>query len=235
MDLELAMDRKLTAQYALVIYGYEKTGYEDVNSIDHYVVKHRIDREGRLLEGTPLTRDVLRKICSLVIPSLQMLEYLPDRMLAYSSGSAMLWWTPAGPRHVFFTKETGLRSGIYPVPAMLFLVTNQTLHMWALAASVRPELSTTFYHSPFFNVYENGTCCMGDIDIPRNVSLRDLNVWEEVFFDGACTSHILPKLDGIDPYDLWRSVNGKPEFPHEYLVPCGTVKDVITSIAKRQT
>jgi PRTRC genetic system protein B len=205
-----------------------------VNSIDHYVVKHRIDREGRLLEGAPLTRKVLRKICSLVIPSLQTLEYLPERVLAYSPGSAMLWWAPGAPRRIFFTKETGLRSGIYPLPATLFLVMNQTLHAWAVTASVRPEPSTIVYHSPFFNVYENGSCCMGDINIPRNASPRDVNVWEEVFFGGACTSHILPKLKGIDPYDLWKAAKGKTVFPHEYLVPCGTVGDVITSISKRQ-
>ena len=235
MDLEIAMDRKLTAQCALVIYGYEKTGYEDANSIDHYIVTHRIDREGRLLEGAPLTRKVLRKICSLVIPLLQSLEYLPERVLAYSPGSAMLWWIPVGTRRIFFAKETSLRSGIYPLPAMLFLVMNQTLHTWALTASARPELSTAIYHSPLFNVYENGSCCMGDINVSHNVSPRDLNLWEEVFFDGACTSHLLPKLEGIDPYDLWRSMKGKARFPHQHLVPCGTVEDVITSIAKRQT
>ena len=234
MDLEIAMDRKLAAQYALVIYWYEKTGYEDANSIDHYIVKHRIDREGRLLEGAPLTRNVLRKICSLVIPSLQSLEYLPERVLAYSPDSAMLWWIAAGSRRVFFTKETGLRSGIYPLPAMLFLVMNRTLHAWALIVTARPEPSTAVYHSPFFNVYENGSCCMGDVNIPRNASPRDINAWEETFFDGACTSHIPPKLQGIDPYDLWRGAKGKIVFPHEYLVPCGTVEDVITSISKRQ-
>ena len=235
MDLEIAMDRKLAAQYALVIYGYEKTGYEDANSIDHYIVKHRIDREGTLLEGAPLTRNVLRKICSLVIPSLQSLEYLPERVLAYSPDSAMLWWSPAGQRCTFFAKETGLRSGNYPLPAMLFLVVNQTLHTWALTVTARPELSTAIYHSPLFNVYENGSCCMGDINIPRSTLPKDVGVWEEAFFDGACTSHILPKLEGIDPYDLWRSIKGKAGFPHQYLVPCGTVEDIITSIAKRQT
>ena len=235
MDLEIAMDRKLTAQYALVIYGYEKTGYDEANSLEHYVIKYRIDGEGRLLEGAPLTRDMLRKICSLVIPSLQSLEYLPERVLAYAPGSAMVWWIPAGQRRIFFARETRLRSGIYPLPAMLFLVVNQTLHTWALTASVRPELSTAIYHSPLFNVYENGSCCMGDINIPRSTLPRDVGVWEEAFFDGACTSHILPKLEGIDPYDLWRSIKGKTAFPHEYLVPCGTVEDVITSIAKRQT
>ena len=177
MEIEIAMDRQLVAQHALIIYGYEKDPrYEEpANSIDHYVTKHRVDGEGRLLEGAPLTREMLHKICSLVIPSLQTMEYIPEKVLAYSPGTAILWWTPGVSRRVFFTKETGLRSGTYPLPATLFLVVNRALHTWALATTVRPEPGTAIYHSPFFNVYEGGTCCMGNIELPRNASPGDIN------------------------------------------------------------
>ena len=86
MEIEIDMDRQLVAQHALIIYGYEKDPrYEEpANSIDHYITKHRVDGEGRLLEGAPLTREVLHKICSLVIPSLQTMEYIPEKVLAYS-------------------------------------------------------------------------------------------------------------------------------------------------------
>ena len=96
MEIEIAMDRQLVAQHALIIYGYEKDPrYEEpANSIDHYITKHRVDGEGRLLEGAPLTREMLHKICSLVIPSLQTMEYIPEKVLAYSPGTAILWWTP---------------------------------------------------------------------------------------------------------------------------------------------
>ena len=88
MEIEIAMDRQLVARHALIIYGYEKDPrYEEpANSIDHYITKHRVDEEGRLLEGAPLTREMLHKICSLVIPSLQTMEYIPEKVLAYSSG-----------------------------------------------------------------------------------------------------------------------------------------------------
>ncbi len=236
MEIEITTDRELIAQHALIIYGYEKDPrYEaPANSIDHYVTKHRIDREGRLLEGAPLTRETLHKICSLVIPSLQAMEYIPEKVLAYSPGTATLWWTPGVLRRVFFTKETGLRSGAYPLPATLFLVTNGALHTWALAATMRPEPGTTIYHSPFFNVYEGGTCCMGNIELPRNAAPGDIDDWEKAFFDGACNGHITPKLQGIDPYELWKTIEGKTEFPKEYLAPCCTVQDVIKSAVERR-
>ena len=150
MEIEIAMDRRLVAQHALIIYGHEKDPrYEEPgNSIDHYVTKHRVDGEGRLLEGAPLTREVLHKICSLVIPSLQTMEYIPEKVLAYSPGTAILWWTPGVRRRVFFTKETGLKSGTYPLPATLFLVVNRTLHTWALATTVRPEPGTAYLSQP---------------------------------------------------------------------------------------
>ena len=236
MEIEIAMDRQLVAQHALIIYGYEKDPRykEPANSINHYITKHRVDGEGRLLEGAPLTREVLRKICSLVIPSLQTVEYIPERVLAYSLGTAILWWSQSVARRVFFTKETGLRSGIYPLPATLFLVVNRTLHTWALAATTRPKPGTPIYHSPFFNVYEGGACCMGNIDLPRNASPGDISEWEEAFFGGACNGHITPKLQGIDPYELWKVIEGRTEFLKEYLVPCGTIEDVIKSAVGRR-
>ncbi|OPY67777.1 MAG: hypothetical protein A4E57_02096 [Syntrophorhabdaceae bacterium PtaU1.Bin034] len=237
MEIEIIPDRKLVVQQAVLIYGYEKDPrYEDsAKSIDHYITRHRIDEEGRLLEGVPLSSELLRRICSLVIPSLQTMEYIPEKVLAYSPGTAMLWWIPAAQRHVFFTKETGLKSGAYSLPAALFLVLNRTLHTWALTATTRPEPATPIYHSPFFNVYEGGACCMGNIELPRNPSLRDIHEWERAFFDGACNGHIAPKLRGIDPYKLWKAIKGKTEFPKEHLFPCGTVADILTSIERRRT
>ena len=236
MEIEIAMDQRLVARHALIIYGHEKDPrYEEPgNSIDHYITKHRVDGEGRLLEGAPLTREVLHKMCSLVIPSLQTMEYIPERVLAYSPGTAMLWWTPGVRRRVFFTKETGLKSGTYQLPATLFLVVNRTLHTWALATTVRPDPGSAIYHSPFFNVYETGTCCMGNIELPRNASPGDIDEWENAFFDGASNGHIVPKLQGVEPYELWKTIEGKKGFPKEYLVPCGTVEDVIKSAVERR-
>ena len=236
MEIEIDMELQLVAQHALIIYGYEKDPrYEEpAKSIEHYITKHRVDEEGRLLEGAPLTREMLHKICSLVIPSLQTMEYIPEKVVAYSPGAAILWWTPGIPRRVFFTKETRLRSGAYPLPATLFLVVNRTLHTWALSTTVRPEPATPIYHSPFFNVYEGGSCCMGNIELPRNASPGDIDDWEKVFFDGTCNGHIAPKLQGIEPYELWKAIEGKTEFPTEYLVPCGAVQDVIQSAVERR-
>ena len=236
MEIEIDMERQLVAKHALIIYGYEKDPrYEEPsNSIDHYVTKHRVDGEGRLLEGAPLTREILHKICSLVIPSLQTMEYIPAKVLAYSPGTAILWWTPGVVRRIFFTKETGLRSGAYPLPATLFLVVNRSLHTWALSTTVRPEPSTTICRSPFFNVYEGGSCCMGNIELPRNASPGDIDDWEKAFFDGACNGHIAPKLQGIEPYELWKAIEGKTEFPKEHLVTCGALQDVIESAVERR-
>jgi PRTRC genetic system protein B len=181
MEMQFSMDRTLMTKYALIIYGYERTGYEEVRSIDHYIVKHRIDEQGRFLEGAPLTRDALQKICSLVMPSLKTPEYLSEKVLACCPG-VILWWAPGAPRRIFFTKETGLRSGVYPLPATLFLVADRTLYAWALSVTERPAPSTPIHHSPLFNVYEDGRCCMGNINLPGNASPENINSWEEAYF-----------------------------------------------------
>ena len=75
---------------------------------------------------------------------------------------------------------------------------------------------------------------MGNIDLPRNVLPGDITKWEDAFFGGACNGHIAPKLQGIDPYDLWKTIEGKTEFPEGYLVPCGTVQDIVQSAVERR-
>ena len=60
---------------------------------------------------------------------------------------------------------------------------------------------------------------MGNIELPRNASPGDINEWEKAFFDGACNGHIAPKLQGIEPYELWKAIEGKTEFPKEISSP----------------
>ena len=81
---------------------------------------------------------------------------------------------------------------------------------------------------------KTGGAAWGTSIFPGNASPGNINEWEEAYFDGACSGHIPPTLQGIDPRDLWKAIKGKKEFPKEYLVPCGCVEDVIQSIAKRR-
>ena len=229
---------ELVAKRALVIYEYEKRNTssfmdEDGEIINAYITLHRIDNNGDLLEGRPLARDALREICSLVIPNLSSVDYLPDNVLAYSRGHALMWWVPSGKRRLFFSGIDGLESGEYPVPPTLFLVLDGKLDTWALGDNRRPNQSDRVFHSPFYNVYETGACCMGNIEVPDKYSPGDTGKWESVFFNGTLTGHLPPVFSGIEPESLWKKIRGKKRFPVQYLRPYATLGTIIKSISQR--
>ncbi len=229
---------ELVAKRALVIYEYEKRNTssfmdEGGEIINAYITLHRVDKNGDLLEGRPLTRDALRKICSLAMPNLMdTVGYLPDNVLSFSPGHALMWWVPSAVRQLFFSNIDGIESGEYPVPPTLFLVLDGKLHTWALHDNSRPVIVSTIYSSPFYNVYETGDCCMGNIKVPDNFSPDTIREWENVFFNGIQTRDISPRFTGIEPAALWNKIRGKKRFPVKYLSPCATLGGIIKSISR---
>jgi PRTRC genetic system protein B len=231
---------EFVAEHALIIYRCKENnnGFDEGQSprpLSHYITQHRISTTGELLEGMPLTRETLSEICSLVVPGIRNVDYLPPEVIAYSPGHALLWWVPAGVKTLFFKGDTGIKSGRHPVPASLLLVLNGNLHTWALATNKRPSPDTELFHSPFFNVYSEGNCCMGNIHLPQSFSPHDIKAWEDTFFGGLLSSDLPPQLNGCTPKKLWTSIYQKKQFPVKYLVhhQSKTVSDVIQAIERR--
>jgi len=228
---------EFVARHALIIYQYDK-GYEDDESLrplEHYITQHRISKTGELREGKPLTRETLSNICSIIFPSILSVEYLSQQVIAYSPDYALLWWLPAGVRTLFFGRATGIKSGRYPTPPTLMLVVNRKLYTWALATNERPTPDTTIFHSPFYNIHPEGSCCMGNIPLPGSFTPQNIADWEETFFNGCLSSELPPKLNGCAPDKLWKSLYGKKKFPAKYLVPHAqnTVSNIIDGLKRR--
>lgn len=70
------------------------------------------------------------------------------------------------------------------VPPLLWLANKQNLVIFALASDRRPTEKTMLYHAPFFNVYDNGSVCMGtvDVNIKNSASIEEFTeAWEKYF------------------------------------------------------
>ena len=224
----------LKATKALVVYESDEPegSSRDINVVDCFISLHEIDQQGNLLAGMPLTRKSLQQIAYLALPGLSEACYLPEEMLLYSPGHMMAWWNKAASRNLFFTKATGIKSGCYPVPALLFLVRDKTLHVWALNKNKRPVPNTKVYHAPFNNIYDGGSCCMGNVSLPEAISPETIRQWEECFFGGAANNELPPKLKTKDPKSLWKSLAGKEQFPVRELVPYTTLENIINPLSK---
>lgn len=135
-----------------------------------------------------------------------------------------IWYTKPKPRQLHFTERLGIPDGIAQVPAMLWLAGRNRLCVFALRHHRRPGMGTKLYNAPFFNVYENGSVCMGDVDvkIKDTASLEAFTAsWESYFF-GSYFSHLMESYNPIDGncVSLWQGLVGTDRpFPNEVLKP----------------
>ena len=125
-------------------------------------------------------------------------------------------------RQLYFTENLEIPNGIAEVPAMLWLAGKRNLKVFALANNRRPTEKTSLFYAPFFNVYENGTVCMGtvDVDIKNSSSLEEFTKkWEDYFFN-SYFSHLMNEHNPIkgNCVNLWKSLVDKDEiFPKNVL------------------
>jgi PRTRC genetic system protein B len=105
---------------------------------------------------------------------------------------------------------------------LLWYATKQELTLFALAANRRPCEGTPLYHAPFFNVNQNGTVCMGtvDVNIKKSSSLEEfIAAWENYFFN-SYFSHLMHNHNPVNGncVSLWKNLieTGKP-FPKAML------------------
>ena len=188
---------------------------------------------GELGAGKPISKQAIIDMAAIAVPRLEKgLSFMPEHVLAYSQVTGgMAWWTPAKERKLFFAKRKGsIKSGLAPVPPLLFRIDEGHLHVWALKENKRPTPNTKVFHAPFYNV-TNGSVCMGNVETPREAEPENTRVWEDLFFGSEFTGEGEPQLKGIKGKELWSALidSGKKTFPVEHLVACGTVKEMLVS------
>jgi PRTRC genetic system protein B len=143
---------------------------------------------------------------------------------------ALLWYTPAQKKQLYFKPELTIADGHYPVPALLWCATAASLRLYALASPERPAPLTALQYAPFFNVFETGSVCMGTakVDISKTATIGAfMTGWETVFFN-SYFSHLNGQHQPVQGniIQLWQSLleSGEP-FPIDRLNPTGMTLD----------
>ena len=131
-----------------------------------------------LLEGTLLTREALRDLLVQVQGLPQKRVLLPENVLCCDSGR-LVWWRPSGRGPIFFnTKEKAfneaMRGKSVLHPALVFMAEAGRLHVWALADSIRPTSETPLFRAPYYNLYEGGNMCSGNVKMPEHAVPGDI-------------------------------------------------------------
>jgi PRTRC genetic system protein B len=180
----------------------------------------------QIMPGTPLNQQALMQtLGSLADRYAISTDLLPEYVLSYSP-LHLIWWMPAGKRRVFLkTAADGAQSEIVPHPALLFAIVQGSWYVFAMKGNARPTKATALFHAPFFNMYDDGSVCVGTAKAPQSTLLAETGEWERAFFDSVFThvnEHRKVKYRGGE-YGLWRSLmKGKrKEFPETALMSNG--------------
>jgi PRTRC genetic system protein B len=210
---------------ALIIYAGENS------HTDIYVEHFDLDKNGNLINAHPLTvreASVLSK--SLQITETEKKSFLkPQGILGNhilqinpTDNGRVIWFTKATKRNLFFIENLGIPNGIANVPPILWIADRNKLSMYALKSANRPTENTQLYDAPFFNVYNDGSVCMGtvNVEIKKSASLEEFTTaWESYFFN-SFFSHLVNDHNPIkgNCVSLWKKLVGSSEmFPKEVL------------------
>lgn len=153
-------------------------------------------------------------------------DVLPYQVLHIDSGrdGKALWYTTARLQSLLFQESLQIPSGPAHIPALLWYANKRSLRVFALGSDERPQLTTKLFHAPFFNVYEDGEVCMGDVNIQikDDYSLLDfISKWERYFFR-SYFSHLIMQRSPVkgNIVQLWcKQVNSDQPFPTKKLLP----------------
>lgn len=211
---------------ALVIY--QTKGHGNSTYVEHF----DMDKDGNPINAHPLTEREAK-----VLAKALQTEKDRDKAFLKSSGilpinilyinpnrdkGSVIWYTKAQRRQLYFVNGLEIPDGLAYVPPMLWKASKNSLSVFALASDRRPTENTPLHYGVFFNIYENGTVCMGtvNIEIKNSASVEEFTqAWENYFFN-SYFSHLIGNYNPIrgNCVNLWKELilTGKP-FPMEVL------------------
>lgn len=233
----------ITQDFGTVYYPKSALVFYQTNAKGNgmYVEHFDMDRQGTPINAHPLTVNEANRLVKALKtakeekePVLKPQGILGSHILYLDpNGNRAVWFTKAVQRELHFTESLGISEGKADVPPMLWVANRNCLSVFALKSNRRPNEKTKLYNAPFFNVYKNGSVCMGTVDtrIKKTASLEEFILKWEGFFFNSYFSHLMPDFNPIkgNCVSLWGNLIATGEaFPTEVLTKSNvTLKDII--------
>jgi PRTRC genetic system protein B len=220
----------VTLECAVLIYGSGRASTGGSAFATVHGVQHDGKGAATILPGKPLT----------LVQAARLARRLsrPERggfiapTLLYQDQSIIAWWVPPARRQIWFRCDAALmgageRGEVVPHPGLVFAVSaHRCWRVWAVKGAERPQPDTPMCRAPYFNVWENGRVCTGNVDVPGATTADRIAGWNAAFFDSWFTHPNIQK-DLVQyrggAYRFWRDMlDGRHhEFPERVLVPTG--------------
>jgi PRTRC genetic system protein B len=225
-DITASLGTLYHPKSALVFY--EAKG----ENTDVYVEHFDMDKNGCPINAHPLSEREANALAKALQTEknkekafLKSNGIFPTNILHIDSNTdrgAVLWYTKAQRRQLYFVNDLDIANGMAYVPSMVWYASKNNLSVFALTSDRRPTEKTPLHFAPFFNIYEEGRVCMGSvtINIKNSASVEGFTeAWEDYFFN-SYFSHLLGNNSPIkgNCVHLWKDLiqTGKI-FPKEVL------------------
>lgn len=215
---------------AILIYSGPSESAATVHDIGH-------ERTGPvILPGVGLGKAELHQLLLALLGSRRKTIFLPENVLAISPVQ-LAWWHKSQKREIFFngdtedTKKLNVLSGKKVChPNLVFVATQKSLRIFAVADNKRPRPETPLYFAPYWNVFEGGKMCRGNTVYPEGRLPEHIPVFEAAFFDTHFThwngTPLTRHPEGH--FGFWRDLQTAKTVPAKWLVPLGkTLMEVL--------
>ena len=234
-EIRTQSDGVLRLDQAVLIYrGASDRALATVHKIEE------VDGEPVVLAGQAMTPRAAIQLARALSKGVAHGGFLPETVL-YVDGELLLWWVPPAERHIVFrAPELGApeRGEVVPHPGLVFAASSSVWRVWAVKGKHRPTLQTALFQAPYFNVYEDGDICRGNVRVPDGTTAEKIDSWNAAFFSSFFTH---PNSNGKlvryrgGSYAFWRDMlDGKfTKFPERVLVDVKTTLGKLLGMEKR--
>jgi len=137
------------------IVGYAKV--DEYYRNDHYFSYHEVAGT-KLTAGMPLTKDTARNIFTCLEGDLIKFRFkgmLPKNLIHFDfKGSfQLIWYAHPKQRMLYFDTKTGIPSGKYPLPKLVFKLVGSSVKVFALNRKDTLTDNSPLYHAPLLCLY----------------------------------------------------------------------------------
>lgn len=134
--------------------------------------------------GHPVSQDAIESVFLSLHSGTS--ELFPERML-FRSPTSLAWWSPRHTEKLFIRGDLEKFDG-QPLhhPALVFVVRQGGLTVFALRGNRRPEADTILFKAPYPNIHAGGKVCIGNapVNVDASGTIADvMQRCERVFFD----------------------------------------------------
>jgi PRTRC genetic system protein B len=205
---------------ALLVHHHRTTHNIDVTT--HPLIA-LADGQYTLGAGRAMTIADKEEMTAILLNEERAAEFIDESILV-NSRSMICWYRKPEVREIPF--EDGVKV-VAPIPGLIFAVmAGQPLRCFAYKGKSRPTPSSALYYPPFGNVFDKGTFCTGNVNLPKGVSKAHIPAWENFVLNATNThkGNVEP-LKGVSTFkmliDFYQSLAkaGAKAFPARKLSP----------------